>query len=70
MTVALSFVIDSSDRFLLGWLLIDAAVGQYAVAFDLTSFSIGLLLTIVNLAAYPLMIRALRNTALSSVPSN
>ncbi len=61
VTSALSFLIDSSDRFIIGWLLNDAAVGEYAVAYDLTSFSIGLLLTIVNLAAYPLVIRALQD---------
>jgi O-antigen/teichoic acid export membrane protein len=61
VTAALSFMINSSDRFVIGWLLNDAAVGQYAVAFDLTSFSIGLLLMIVNLAAYPLVIRALQD---------
>lgn len=61
LTAALSFIIGSSDRFLIGWLLSDAAVGRYAVAYDLTSFSIGLLLTIVNLAAYPLVVRALED---------
>ena len=60
VTAALSFMINSSDRFVIGWRPNDAAVGQY-VAFDLTSFSIGLLLMIVNLAAYPLVIRALQD---------
>ena len=60
VTAALGFLINSSDRFIIGWLLNDAAVGRYSVAFDLTSFSIGLLLAIVNLAAYPLVIRALQ----------
>jgi len=64
VTAALSFLIGSSDRFLIGWLLSDAAVGRYAVAYDLTSFSIGLLLTIVNLAAYPLVVRALEDHGL------
>jgi O-antigen/teichoic acid export membrane protein len=61
LTAALSFIIGSSDRFLIGWLLSDAAVGRYAVAYDLTSFSMGLLLMIVNLAAYPLVLRALED---------
>jgi O-antigen/teichoic acid export membrane protein len=64
VTAALSFIIGSSDRFLIGWLLNDAAVGQYAVAYDLTSSSIGLLLMIVNLAAYPLVIRAFEDHGL------
>ena len=61
ITAALSFIIGSSDRFLIGWLLSDAAVGRYAVAYDLTSASMGLLLMIVNLAAYPLVVRALED---------
>ena len=64
VTAALSFIIGSSDRFLIGWLLSDAEVGRYAVAYDLTGFSIGLLLMIVNLAAYPLVIRALEDHGL------
>jgi O-antigen/teichoic acid export membrane protein len=64
VTAALSFIIGSSDRLLIGWLLSDAAVGRYAVAYDLTSFSIGLLLMIVNLAAYPLVVRALEDHGL------
>ena len=61
LTAAFSFIIGSSDRFLIGWLSSDAAVGRYAVAYDLTSASIGLLLMIVNLAAYPLIVRALED---------
>jgi O-antigen/teichoic acid export membrane protein len=59
VTGALSFMINSLDRFIIGWLLNGAAVGRYAVAYDLTSFALGLLLMIVNLAAFPLAIRAL-----------
>jgi O-antigen/teichoic acid export membrane protein len=61
VTAALGYLINSSDRFIIGWLLNETAVGRYAVAYDLTSFSIGLLLMIVNLAAYPLVIRALED---------
>ncbi len=59
VTAALGFVVHGSDRFLIGWLLGDGAVGRYAAAYDLATFSIGLLLMIVNLAAYPLIVRAL-----------
>jgi O-antigen/teichoic acid export membrane protein len=59
VTAALSFVIASSDRFLIGWLLSDDAVGRYAVGYDLASASVELLFTIVNLAGYPLVVRAL-----------
>jgi len=56
-TAALSFVITSSDRFMLGWLMSEAAVGRYAAGYDLTTFAIGLLMLVVNLAAYPLLIQ-------------
>lgn len=58
VTMALSFVIASSDRFLIGWLLGDAEVGRYAAGYDLATLTVGVLLTIVNLAGYPLVIRA------------
>jgi O-antigen/teichoic acid export membrane protein len=57
-TAALGFVIASSDRFMLGWLMSEAAVGRYAAGYDLTSFAIGLVTMVVNLAAYPLIIQA------------
>jgi O-antigen/teichoic acid export membrane protein len=59
VTAGLGFIIASSDRLLIGWLLDEALVGLYAVSYDLTSFTIGLLLMIINLAAYPLVLRAL-----------
>jgi O-antigen/teichoic acid export membrane protein len=61
VTAGLGFIIASSDRLLIGWLLDDAMVGRYAVSYDLTSFTIGLLLMIINLAAYPLALRALED---------
>jgi O-antigen/teichoic acid export membrane protein len=56
---ALVWVVTSSDRFLLGWLLDVGSAGQYAVGYDLAQHSIGMLLMIVNLAAYPLAVHAL-----------
>jgi O-antigen/teichoic acid export membrane protein len=58
---ALAWVVASSDRFLLGWLLDVGSAGQYAVGYDLAQHSIGVLLMIVNLAAYPLAIHALES---------
>lgn len=57
---ALAFVIDSSDRLLLGWLLGSQVAGIYAGGYDLAYQSIGMLMTIVNLAAYPLAVQALK----------
>lgn len=58
-TFALTFVINSSDRFLLTWFIDTEAAGLYAPGYDLARHSIGVLMTIVNLAAYPLAVRAL-----------
>lgn len=56
---ALTWVVASSDRFLLTWLENVSEAGKYAVGYDLAQQSIGLILSIVNLAAYPLAIHAL-----------
>lgn len=53
------WVIASSDRLLLGWLLDVDAAGLYAVGYDLANQALGILLIVVNLAAYPLAVRAL-----------
>jgi O-antigen/teichoic acid export membrane protein len=60
-TFALMFVINSSDRFLLTWFIGTEAAGLYAPGYDLAHHSIGVLMTIVNLAAYPLAVRALES---------
>lgn len=58
-TSALAFVVSTSDRFMLAGFLDQAAAGRYAVGYDLSQFTIGMLLSIVNLAAYPLIVAAL-----------
>lgn len=58
-TFALSFVVSSSDRFLIAWFLGEGQAGLYAAAYDLGQQSLTLLMSTVNLAAYPLAIRAL-----------
>lgn len=58
-TFALSFLVASSDRFMLAWILGPEAAGLYAPGYDLAQYSIGTLMAIVNLAAYPLAIHAL-----------
>lgn len=59
VTFALGWVISSSDRIIISHLIGDAATGAYAAGYDLTQQSLGLLLVIVNTAAYPLVMRAL-----------
>lgn len=55
-TFALGWVISSSDRVIISWLLGEAAAGVYAVGYDLPQQTLGLILTIINTAAYPLAI--------------
>ncbi len=59
VTLALSFIVNSSDRFLIGLFMGTDATGLYSAGYDLAQFSITMLLTVVNLAAYPLTVRAL-----------
>jgi O-antigen/teichoic acid export membrane protein len=58
-TFALGFVVAAFDRFFLGWMRDAAEAGLYAVGYDLAKQSIGMLMMTVNLAAYPLAVRAL-----------
>ncbi len=58
-TYALAFLVGSSDRFMLGWFMGADAPGLYAPGYDLTQFTLLMLLTVVNLAAYPLVVRAM-----------
>lgn len=58
LTVALTVVIASSDRFLIDIYLGDAAAGLYSVAVDFTSQTLTLLMLVINLAMYPVAMRA------------
>ncbi len=58
ITFALNWLLSSSDRVIISYLLGDAATGAYAVGYDLTQQSLGLLLIIINTAAYPLVMNA------------
>lgn len=58
-TFALGFVVSASDRFLIAAFLGERAAGMYAAGYDIAQNSLTLLMMIVNLAAYPLLVRAL-----------
>jgi len=58
-TFALVFVISASDRFLIAALLTTADAGVYAPAYDLANQTLTSLMVVVNLAAYPLALKAL-----------
>lgn len=58
VNLAMAEIISSSDRFFLNWMHNEATTGLYAVGYDLASHLLGVLLMIINLAAYPLAVRA------------
>ncbi len=58
---ALGFVVHTSDRVLLGWLQGAEAIGLYAAGYDLSQQALVTLMMTVNLAAYPLVVRALEH---------
>lgn len=55
---ALGVITGAFDRTILGWVAGALAVGQYAAAADLASQSVGALMSLVNLSAVPLAVRA------------
>ena len=56
---ALTVIISSTDRFLLAGILSESATGLYAASQGLAQQAVGVSMTMVNLAAYPLILRAL-----------
>ncbi len=58
-TFALAWVIAGSDRILIASLISVEAAGQYAVGYDLAQQSLGAILAVAQVAAYPLIVRAL-----------
>lgn len=65
-TFALVFVVDSSDRFLIAWFLGEGPTGVYAASYDLGLQTLSLLMTVVNIAAYPLTVRALEQKGIKT----
>jgi len=61
LTVGLSFIIGSSDRYIIAYYLGDGAAGVYSVAVDFTSQTLTLLLMTISLAIVPLAMRAWEN---------
>ncbi|WP_044338413.1 MULTISPECIES: oligosaccharide flippase family protein [Rossellomorea] len=57
--LSMEAIILNTDRYLIGWLMDKASVGIYAVSYDLAKQILFLLMMIINLAAYPLVVKAL-----------
>ena len=58
LTVALAVMIFASDRFLIAYFMGDDAAGLYAVASDFTSQTLTLLMMSINMAVFPMAVRA------------
>jgi O-antigen/teichoic acid export membrane protein len=66
LTVALAVVVAGSDRFLIAWYLDEARAGIYAVAVDFTTQTLTLLLMVINMAMFPLAVRALEHKGIEA----
>ncbi|MGQ9882078.1 MAG: lipopolysaccharide biosynthesis protein, partial [Armatimonadota bacterium] len=55
-TLALSYLLNSSDRFLIAYFIGDHAAGVYAAGYDLASQILLMLMLIINTAAFPLIL--------------
>lgn len=63
----LSFLIASSDRFILNHISGIEAAGLYSASYDLANHTLGLLMMVVNLAAFPLAMQALEDHGIEAV---
>jgi len=59
---ALAVIISSTDRFMLAGMVNESATGLYAAGQGLAQQTVGVLMTMVNLAAYPLILRTLESS--------
>jgi len=61
LTVALANVVSGTDRFLLAGFKGEAAAGLYSVAVDFTGQTLTLLMLVINMAVFPVAVRAWEN---------
>ena len=57
LTVALTVVISSSDRYVIAWKLSEDAAGLYSVAVDFTAQTLTLLMMVIHMAMFPVAVR-------------
>ncbi|MGX1982290.1 O-antigen/teichoic acid export membrane protein [Thermolongibacillus altinsuensis] len=67
ITFLLSFIISTSDRFIIQYILGVEAVGIYSIAYDLVTQVLTMIFMIINLAAYPIIIKEIESKPLSEV---
>lgn len=65
-TFALSFIVNSSDRFFIAKYLNESAVGIYSATYDLVQQVMVLIMMVINLAGYPIIIKILETDGLEA----
>ena len=60
-TLMMNSIIGNSDRIMLSWLKSNELTGLYSAVYDLTNFSLTVLMMAINMAIYPLIIKAYEN---------
>jgi O-antigen/teichoic acid export membrane protein len=61
ITLLMSVIIHNSDRLIINYLLDTSATGIYAVTYDLSEQTIFTLMMIINLAAFPIAVKAMED---------
>jgi O-antigen/teichoic acid export membrane protein len=64
VSFALNYVLATSDRLMVEWILGEAAVGVYSVAYALMDRAVSAIFIAISLAAFPLAIRAFEREGL------
>lgn len=66
LTLLLSILIHNSDRLIISYLLGKEETGQYSVAYDLSENTIFTLMMVVNLAAFPIVMKTVEREGVES----
>lgn len=64
--LSMEAIIFSSDRFIIGWTLGAKETGIYSVSYDLAKQILMMIMLIINLAAYPLIVKALEQYGINA----
>ena len=64
--LSMEAIIFSTDRFLISWMIGVEQTGLYAVSYDLAKQILIMLMMIINLASYPLIVKALEESGIEA----
>ncbi|WP_191566698.1 oligosaccharide flippase family protein [Metabacillus idriensis] len=65
-TLSMEYIFLTSDRFVISFFLGTAETGIYAVSYDLAKQILMMIMMIINLAAYPLVVKALETSGIEA----